>query len=144
MEQQMAMLSLVVGGVAERHPSLRVAHLESGAGWLPYWAWRLDETVEIQRRPFPELALKPSEYVQRQFFVSIDTDEVPGIAAIDLFDEPHVTWGSDYPHGDGKFPNAVKTLASIPGMTPAKFRSVVAEAPMRLFGHRLATVVASS
>ena len=141
MEQQMAMLSLVVGGVAERHPTLRFAHLESGAGWLPYWAWRLDETIEAEHRAFPELTMKPSEYVQRQFFVSIDTDEAPGIAAIDLFRDPHVTWGSDYPHGDGKFPNALKTLAAIPGMTPTRFRSVVGDAPLRLFGRPLTDAV---
>ena len=43
MEQQMAMLSLIVQGVFERHPTLRVAFLESGAAWLPSWLHRLDE-----------------------------------------------------------------------------------------------------
>lgn len=46
MGQQMAMLAMLMGGVAERHPKLRMAFLECGAGWLPYWLWRLDEHVE--------------------------------------------------------------------------------------------------
>lgn len=41
MEQMMALLALIEGGVLERHPRLRVGFLESGCGWLPYWLWRL-------------------------------------------------------------------------------------------------------
>jgi predicted TIM-barrel fold metal-dependent hydrolase len=43
MEQMMALLALIEGGVLERHRRLRVAFLESGCGWLPYWLWKLDE-----------------------------------------------------------------------------------------------------
>src|SRR5438093_316854 len=38
--------ALVLGGVFERHPRLRVALLESGVGWVPYFFDRLDEHVE--------------------------------------------------------------------------------------------------
>ena len=30
-----------------RHPDLRVAFLESGTGWLPYWLHRLDEHQRV-------------------------------------------------------------------------------------------------
>jgi predicted TIM-barrel fold metal-dependent hydrolase len=46
MEQMMALLALIQGGVLERHPKLRVGFLESGCGWLPYWLWRLDQEYE--------------------------------------------------------------------------------------------------
>ena len=46
MEQMMALLALIEGGVLERHPQLRVGFFESGCGWLPYWLWRLDEEYE--------------------------------------------------------------------------------------------------
>jgi predicted TIM-barrel fold metal-dependent hydrolase len=48
MEMMMAFLALLEGGVLERHPGLRVAFLESGCGWLPYWLWRLDELEYAQ------------------------------------------------------------------------------------------------
>jgi predicted TIM-barrel fold metal-dependent hydrolase len=134
-EQMSAMLAVVVGGVAARHPALRFAFLESGAGWLPYWKWRLDEAVEVEGKDFPALTLDPSEYVVRQCFVSIDTDEIPGIGALESFGgSHHVVWGSDFPHPDAKYPHAVKTLSTLPGMSPANFRSVVYEAPQVLFG----------
>src|SRR2546421_1426647 len=40
MEQMAAMASLMLEGALERHPGLRVAFLESGTGWLPYWLAR--------------------------------------------------------------------------------------------------------
>jgi predicted TIM-barrel fold metal-dependent hydrolase len=137
MEQQMAMLSVLLGGVAEDHPRLRFGFLECGAGWLPYWMWRMDEAVEGEEIDFSHLSLKPSEYVSRQCFVSIDTDEEPGAFALQVLDEPRVVWGSDYPHHDGKFPNALKTLTSLPVMTDEVRRSVLHDAPVALFGNRL-------
>ena len=46
MEQMAAMGSLMLLGALERHPRLRVAFLESGTGWLPYWLSRLDGHAE--------------------------------------------------------------------------------------------------
>ena len=39
-------MALLLDGVLERHHELRVAFLESGTGWLPYWLARLDEHRE--------------------------------------------------------------------------------------------------
>jgi predicted TIM-barrel fold metal-dependent hydrolase len=141
-ENQMAMLSVVMGGVAERHPKLRFAFLECGAGWLPYWMWRMDEHVENEPQDFGYLTMEPSEYVERQCFVSIDSDEEPGMAAIEALPGPHVVWGSDYPHRDGKFPNALKTVSALPGMSDERLRRVVCDGPLELFGERLASKMA--
>jgi predicted TIM-barrel fold metal-dependent hydrolase len=141
MEQQMAMMSMILGGVAQRYPRLRMAFLESGAGWLPYWLWRLDEAAEREWKDLPGLELTPSEYFERQGFITIDTDEEPGLLAIDHLNVPHVAWGSDYPHFDTKFPQAVKTLAALPGMTSEKLRDVLETAPLELFGTRVAAKV---
>jgi predicted TIM-barrel fold metal-dependent hydrolase len=137
MEQQMAMVSVLLGGVAERHPGLRFAFLECGAGWLPYWMWRMDEAVEGEESDFEDLSLLPSEYVERQCFVSIDTDEHTGIFTLDTLEQPRVVWGSDYPHHDGKFPLALETVTGLPGMSAARQRSVLHDAPLALFGSRL-------
>lgn len=139
-EQQIAMVDLVLGGVLERFPKLRWAFLEAGAGWLPYWIWRMDEHFENEHKygEFPELTMEPSEYVRRQCFVSIDTDEEPGANTLDLLDGTNVIWGSDYPHPDGKFPVAIKTLGVLPGMTEEYLAKVLASNPVTLFGPRFA------
>lgn len=138
MEQQMAMASLVLGGVLERNPELRVAFLECGAGWLPYWMWRLDEAAELDEHELPELSLEPSEYIRRQCFVSADTDEDTAPTASEALDGGNMLWGSDYPHPDAKFPHALTTLRGLPWSDPARFRRVVWDNPIEFFGGALA------
>lgn len=138
MEAQMAMVSMLLGGVAERHPKLRIAFLECGAGWLPYWLWRLDEHFENEERKFSGFKMKPSEYSRRQCFVSMDSDEHTGFSAIALGEEPRVVWGSDFPHFDGKYPYALKTLAELDGMNAGTFRKLVHDSPVALFGKPVA------
>ncbi|MGB6760950.1 amidohydrolase family protein, partial [Mycobacterium sp.] len=42
-DQMTAMTALVSGGVFDRHPGLRVAFLEAGVGWVPFFIDRLHE-----------------------------------------------------------------------------------------------------
>jgi predicted TIM-barrel fold metal-dependent hydrolase len=54
MEMMLATISMIGGGVLERHPNLRVAFLEGNCGWVPFLLWRLDEHYEVTfRRPTP-------------------------------------------------------------------------------------------
>ena len=57
--------SMMIYGVFERFPKLRVAFLESGCGWVPYLADRLDESWEhrLKRWPHPT-KLCPSEIMR--------------------------------------------------------------------------------
>src|SRR5207245_3616438 len=45
-DQMSAMTALVSGGVFDRHPRLRVAFLEAGVGWVPYFVDRMHEHWE--------------------------------------------------------------------------------------------------
>ena len=54
--------SMMIYGVFERFPKLRVAFLESGCGWVPYMADRLDESWEHRRNRWPHPTKRsPSE-----------------------------------------------------------------------------------
>ena len=46
-DQMTAMTALVSGGVFDRHPQLRVAFLEAGVGWVPFFIDRLHEQITI-------------------------------------------------------------------------------------------------
>ena len=83
-EQQIACAALVMGGVLERHPGLRVDFLESGCGWLPHWLERMDEHVHGWGHAIAKLPLAPSEYFRRQCFVSCDPNErtLPSVVAL--------------------------------------------------------------
>lgn len=104
MEQMAAMGSLMLDGALERHPGLRVAFLESGTAWLPYWLSRLDQHRAWMQ---PELPLAPSEYFARQCVISSDPeDDLVGTTARHVGAD-HIVWASDFPHPDAEFPDAV-------------------------------------
>jgi predicted TIM-barrel fold metal-dependent hydrolase len=108
MEQMAAMASVIVEGALERHPDLRVAFLESGTAWLPYWLARLDQHRDWMRdSECAGLALTPSEYFNRQCVICSDPeDTLVGLTVAQIGAE-RVLWASDFPHPDAEFPNAV-------------------------------------
>lgn len=126
-EQMLAALAILGGGVCERFPRLRVAFLEAGASWLPYWLWRLDEHVEKRRRELPWLKLLPSEYFHRQCVISCDPDEATVHYAVDFLGEDKVLFASDFPHWDGEFPGSVAEIRENPKLSENAKRAILGE-----------------
>jgi len=112
-EQMLACAQLMAFGVLDRHPELRIAFLEAGGGWAPYWLYRLDEQLHGFGGFCPDLRLRPSEYFARQCWVSFEVDEPTLPALLPFVGEDRVVWGSDYPHHDATFPGAVKALRDV-------------------------------
>ena len=102
MEQMMALLALIEGGVLERHPQLRVAFLEAGSGWLPYWLWRLDEFEykQVGGEVSEHVRMKPSEYFRRQCVIAIEPGEPNLQETINWAGEDNILFGTDFPHFD--------------------------------------------
>jgi predicted TIM-barrel fold metal-dependent hydrolase len=135
-ENMGACLDLIVGGVLERHPGLRVAFLESGAGWAPFWLERMDAHWQgyFGPRDAPTLRMKPSDYFRRQCWISTEVDERFTSQVVAAFGDGRVTLGSDYPHGDGKFPRAIEEFLKVETLTEAQKRKVLWDNPVRLYG----------
>jgi predicted TIM-barrel fold metal-dependent hydrolase len=110
LEQMLASLGLICRGALERHPELQVVFLESGAGWLPYWLWRMDEHYEILPFQVPWLKMKPSDYFRRQCFVSFEADETRLGQVIESIGADRVVFASDYPHWDATFPGVTDMI----------------------------------
>lgn len=130
-DQMTAMTALISGGVFDRHPRLKVAFLEAGAGWLPWFIERLDEHFE-SRGTWIEggWQCSPREYVARgNVWVSCEPDEKMLPAVIDQLGDRCVMFASDYPHWDGSWPNATSKLLSqdIPALSLARVASANAE-----------------
>jgi len=92
---------LVLGGVFERHPTLRVGFVETGADWIGPLVERMDHNFE-HKWPGKNLAMRPSEYVVRNVRVSTMSDEAMEIwlsrypQLVDVF-----CYSSDFPHVEG-------------------------------------------
>jgi predicted TIM-barrel fold metal-dependent hydrolase len=137
MEQMAAMASLVLEGALERHPSMRVAFLESGTGWLPYWLARLDGHAEwMHDTETRELSLTPSEYFARQCIVSTDPDDPLAAWVVSQIGADHVVWASDFPHPDALYPEAVASFlkeSDAHGLTGADLDAVLWDTPVRFY-----------
>jgi len=89
---------LLMGGVCERFPRLRIAFLESGGGWVPTQLQRMDEQVQAFPLEKRWLSMLPSEYFKRQCWVSFEPEEWNLAACTEYLGSDRVVWASDYPH----------------------------------------------
>jgi uncharacterized protein len=102
---QTVVTSFIMEGVFERWPSLKIALIECGFGWLPALGWRLDKLWHRMRDEVPHVKRPPSEYIREHFWVSTQPMEEPEKAAhlIDVLDwigPDRMLFASDYPHWD--------------------------------------------
>ena len=125
LEQQMACMDIICGGVLEKCPRLRVAFLEAGGLWVPFWLARLDEFHEKIGHMVPKARLTPSEYFRRQCFCSCEPDDISLKAATALGVGDYLMWASDYPHYDCVFPGAVRELHEHCAPLPADAREKI-------------------
>lgn len=129
MEQMIAAVSLIYGGVLERFPGLRVAFLESGCGWVPFWLHRMDEHWDNSvRRDFGaahSLSMAPSEYFRRQCYVSADAEEYMLAQVIELMGDDRIVFSTDYPHPDSPWPHAVDSFLALDGVSTGSKRKIL-------------------
>lgn len=101
-----------VGGILHRFPDLRVAFLESGCGWLPFWLERLDEHYELMPEQAEQIDRKPSEYfLDGRAWVACEPDETTLPYVVERFGAERIVYASDYYHWDCHFPDSVAELA---------------------------------
>lgn len=113
MEAQMAMLSMIAGGVFERFPRLRVAYMEAGSAWVPWWLHRIEEHVELAGwLEAPQCTKSPFEYFKQNCFVTTECDEYLVSHVIAELGDERILFETDYPHPDSKYPRAVETFLS--------------------------------
>jgi uncharacterized protein len=103
-EQEIAAMQLICGGVLEKFPTLKVAFMESGAGWMAYWLHRMDEHYEALPSFLPALKRPPSDYFKRQCWIATEGEEFDMATVLRYLGEDRVVWASDYPHFDCKLP----------------------------------------
>jgi predicted TIM-barrel fold metal-dependent hydrolase len=134
-EGMAVLMSLIFGGVFERHPRLQVAVLEAGAGWIPFWCERLDSHAETFCFELRHLSARPTEYVKRCCYASVDPDERSARHAIDfLGGATRLLFSCDYPHVDGKWPVAVRELLANDALSADEKRMILWDNPARLYG----------
>ena len=100
---------LLMGGVCERFPRLRLLFLEAGGGWIPTQLQRMDEQVKAFPLEKRWLSLLPSEYFRRQCWAGFEPEEWNIGACAEWLGADRILWASDYPHPEFH-PEVVKEL----------------------------------
>jgi len=113
-DQMVALTSLVLGGVLDRFPTLRVGFMESGIGWVPYFVHRLHEHGEKLAAMVPGLRSDPREIVARgQCFFSFEAEEPLLETCVRELGADAWIYASDYPHWDSDFPGTVTACRAL-------------------------------
>jgi len=134
---------LILSGVLERFPRLKIVSAENNCGWLPYYLQRMDRgfarfgpsgTVT----PWPaKLTLKPSEYFRRQMYCTFIDDSF-GVASRHWIGVDNIMWSSDYPHTASTWPHSRDIIArDFKDVSEVEKRKIVRENAAQLYGFDL-------
>jgi predicted TIM-barrel fold metal-dependent hydrolase len=97
--------SMVLEGVFERFPKLKVLIIEAGVAWLAALTWRLDKIWLKQRDETYLCKRLPSEYIRNNIWITTQPIEEPEprdqlLETLDWIGWDKVCFASDYPHWD--------------------------------------------
>ncbi|MCH8346691.1 MAG: amidohydrolase, partial [Chloroflexi bacterium] len=128
--------SIFFNAVPVRFPKLKLAFLEIGASWLPYYLPRMDEHWELRGEfETPLLTKRPSElFRESPIYVSLEAEELLLSQTIDYVGDDHFLYASDFPHWDAGFPKNIETLEARTDLSEATKRKILYENPKALFG----------
>jgi predicted TIM-barrel fold metal-dependent hydrolase len=113
---------LILSGVFERHPMLRLAMVEQGTGWIAGELRALDRLVDAMHSGpdtavgrygaavIGQLRMKPSEYFARNCRVGASFLRRAEVAHRHDIGVDTIMWGADYPHTEGTFPHTIEAL----------------------------------
>lgn len=122
-ESSITLGGLILSGVFERHPGLRLCSVHGG-GFTPFQIGRLDRSFHAK----PGLAAKhisqpPSHYLRQLYVDTVVHDPQVLRFVIDYLGADHVLLGSDYPFEMGDL-DPMGTLRAVPGITEAEIDAI--------------------
>ena len=124
-------------GVMDRFPYLRFGILESGIGWLPFWARRMDDQAVYMGYTAENLEYTMSEYVTGgRFFAATVLHEGEAMVRLvtDYLGDQILMFGSDYSHPESRFPNSADTLLEWSHLSQDQLRKLCWDNPVRFLG----------
>lgn len=133
--QMMQMTSIVLRGVLDRFPKLRIAFMEAGCSWVPYWAGRMNEEWEKRGKiEAPLCRQKPSEYIKsgRVYFHAEDYEPLIGPAA-EYLSPKVIYYASDWPHWDHEYPENIDALSKRKDLSPEAKKWLFADTARKLY-----------
>jgi aminocarboxymuconate-semialdehyde decarboxylase len=126
-EVSVAAMRLVLSGMMERHPRLKIVMSHTG-GALPYQSGRMDKNSNMAKLPRPA-----SDYLKRMYTDTVSPHAAGMKFAIEYYGIDHVMYGTDYPCWDPA--TALKLLDQIE-LSPADRQKLFYDNARRILGLR--------
>ncbi len=128
--------TMILGGVFERHPKLKIVCVEADAGWVPHYMYRMDHAYKRHRNWLPagmELSKLPSEYFRENVYTTFQDDWV-AFKTANLVNWHRLMWANDFPHSDSTWPWSQEMLAEHTGdLTEEQKRAILCENVAELY-----------
>jgi predicted TIM-barrel fold metal-dependent hydrolase len=127
-------------GYAVKHPNLKIAMSEGGIGWVAMLLDRLDNIVD---RSGYGLGWddRPAEVLKRNFWFCT-LDDPSTIVTRHRIGVENILFETDYPHGDGTWPDTQDLVEEVYGHLPDdELRMILCENAAALFRHPLPSEV---
>jgi uncharacterized protein len=110
-EMQQALVAMIIGGVFEFHPKLRVGFLEAQNSWAPGLLSRIEwDYPQYRDSHAPYLSMTPREYFRRNCWAAVEGSEPEIEATAGLIGADRMCISTDYPHFDSNFPHVAENL----------------------------------
>lgn len=134
---------LMLGGVFDRHPGLRLISTEARADWLPATLRALDDVYLRDRVDFPAKH-SPTEYWHSHCMTSLSFVHRSEVAMRHELGIETLGFGRDYPHNEATWPNTKAWVRdAFDGVPEAETRLILGENMIRFLDldrERLAAV----
>lgn len=126
---------MIFGGIPELFPNLKLAFLEIGCGWLPYWMERMDEEWEKRGQAEAPLCKKrPSEYLSHgQIYYGCEPEEKSIGYVVGEIGSERIMYASDYPHWDMSWPDSAVLIWRREDLSREAKQNILRENARRLY-----------
>jgi predicted TIM-barrel fold metal-dependent hydrolase len=129
-----AMWQLMLGGVFDRHPRLKLMMTEVRADWIPATLDHLDRAYESHFGDVPS-GHRPSEWWTSNCLAGVSFMHRSEVAMRHEIGIESMGFGRDYPHAEGTWPNTRDYLRDLfAGVSENDVRQILGENAIRFFG----------
>lgn len=131
-----AFWSILGGGLLDAFLRLKVAFLEAGSEWLPYWVGRMDhyyhaDTDNARGGYMPKK--RPSDYLKEgRIFFTCEAEEALLPQVIDLVGEDQMMASADIPHGEAR-ERSMDIVRERPDLSESVKRKILGENAARFY-----------
>ena len=136
--------SLILSGVFDRFPGLRLVLAEQGSAWVRSALDAMDQHYrsmsgggvgELRTVGAHRLERTPSEYWRTNCYVAASFMHPADCARRDLIGSDRIMWGSDYPHLEGTYPFSREGISlTFSGVGPDEARALLGGTAAAVYG----------